>query len=224
MKLINPSSLAETLNSVNDVFFFGLKIGKSPLEDAAKWITSRQGIKGSYRGMFAPTQIDFDEGAHVFTGEINKTFGGTAHILSEECCRMLNLINSSDSQVQSAYKKADELLAGFVKEFKTPGMYCCAKCSVSLWRNVASGGLGGSKKLLRDGLQILKSHRDGKGRWQGFPYYYTLSALVEIDLPQAGEELKYTIPVCEKLAKRIPGDDKFSERRIVLLKRIIEKF
>lgn len=223
MKLIFPDSLADTLNAVNDVFFYGTKIGRPPLEDAAMWIASRHGLKGSYRGMFAPTKVDFDEGAHVFTGEIITTGAATAHILSEECMHMLNLIKSSNPQVQNAYHKADELLAGFIKRSDTSGWYCCAKCSTALWRNVASGGLGGSKKLLKDGLHVLKSRRDERGRWQGFPYYYTLLTLSEIDLPQAREELKYTLPLCEKLAKRIPGDDKFDERRYKLLKRVIEK-
>ena len=56
---------------------------------------------------------------------------------------------------------------------------------MSFWRNAIAGGLDRQEQRLAYAMQTLKKHRDGKCRWGRFPFYYTISALIELDMPQA---------------------------------------
>jgi|TARA_B100002003_G_scaffold250999_1_gene292539 hypothetical protein len=71
-------------------------------------------------------------------------------------------------------------------------------------------------------LSALPEHRDDKGSWRRFPFYYTLLALTELDHPRASEELKYVRPVCEKRRARLKSQDDMSRRKIAVLDRVLE--
>jgi hypothetical protein len=64
----------------------------------------------------------------------------------------------------------------------------------------------------------LEKARDGRGRWKGFPYYYTVLALSEISLPEAKGELAYAGKVRSTISSRIP--EKYSKRRELLIERL----
>jgi hypothetical protein len=102
-------------------------------------------------------------------------------------------------------------------------MYCCGGCSVALWRHLAVGGLEDAERRLAAGMRALKSHRKGDGRWQRFPFYYTLLALSEIDLPAAVREMRYAAPSCERVLKRSAKGDRFDRRRRLLAERVLAK-
>jgi len=223
MKLINPNSLAETLDTLNEAFFYGQPIPKSQRDKCAKWIASRQGMAGSYADMFAPTPRDFKEGARLFTGELIKSRAGTAHILGEEACRALILLKIPATNVRTALQRASLGMMTRLKQSPEKGMYCCGICSVSLWRHLAAGGLDKSEQRLKAGLKSLKSYRDGKGKWRRFPFYYTLLALSEMEFPAAEKEMKYAVPILERFLKRSRQHDKTSKRRRLLAERILEK-
>lgn len=71
-------------------------------------------------------------------------------------------------------------------------------------------------------LDTLAAHRDGKGAWRRFPFYYTTLALTELKHPKAREELDYILPACQKKRARLKPKDEISERRIVILDRILD--
>lgn len=223
MKLVNPNSLAQTLDRVNEALFYGKSLPKPQREEVARWIASRQGLPRSYAGMFAPTEGDFKKGIRLFTGERIQTRAGTAHILGEEACRVLILLGASGKAVGKALQRASAGMIDRLRYEKSPGIYCCGKCSVALWRHLAVGGLEHSERRLAAGLKTLKAHRDGSGRWKVFPFHYTLLALSEIDLPTAVKEMRYAAQVCERILKRSAGIDKFAGRRRVLAERILDR-
>jgi len=229
MNIVNPESMARTLDVLNEVFFSGTKLAKSDREPAAKWIANRQGLRFSYAGMPAPLDNECDRELHVFTGEPIKSAASASHILGEEACRALILLDVSDKYVASALEKATE---GMMKRLLLPsgepnpetfGMYCCAMCSCAYWRHLAVGGLRDSKKRLAAGMEALKEHRKGNGQWRRFPFYYTLLALSEIKLPSALEEMRYAAPVLQRYMRRSPKDDVYEQRRRILAQRILEK-
>ena len=80
-----------------------------------------------------------------------------------------------------------------------------------------------NEKRLKAGLKALEKHRDGKGRWKRFPFYYTLLAISELDFKSAIAEMKYAAPVLERVIKRNSKKDKYAERRVSLAERILEK-
>jgi len=227
MKIVYTNSLAKTLDNLNEAFFFNTVLSKPQREEAAKWLVSRRGKAGSYASMFAPTAEDFLKGAKLFTGEVIRSNAATGHILGEEACRALILLRIKTPEVKDALKRATNgILKRLNYDVTTPqlrGMYCCGICSVSLWRHLAVGGLDHSEERLVLGMKDLRGHRDGKGTWRRFPFYYTLLALNEIDLKSALEEIRYTAPVLERYIKRTPSTNKISERRYALAERVLAK-
>jgi hypothetical protein len=165
----------------------------------------------------------------VFTGEPIKSAASASHILGEEACRALILLDVSDKYVVSALEKATQgmmsrlLLPSGEPNPDTFGMYCCAMCSCAYWRHLAVGGLWDSKKRLAAGMEALKEHRTGNGQWRRFPFHYTLLALSEIKLPSALEEMRYAAPALQRYLKRAPKDDVYEQRRRVLARRILQK-
>ena len=223
MGIVDTRSLAATVDAVNEAFFYGQRLAKSERARAAKWIASRQGKPYSYAEMFAPTDKDYLEGFRVFTGERIRSGAATGHILGEEASRALILLDVRDDRVARALNCATEGMMGRLVRSRTPGMYCCGPCSVSLWRHLVVGGLEEPEKRLRDGMRSLKAHRDGEGKWRRFPFYYTLLALAEVQLPSALVEMKYAAPVAERLLKRCVLKDDYAKRRRDLLMRVVAK-
>ena len=224
MKLLRTDSLAATLDGVNEAFFYGTKLPVAERKRTAKWIASRQGLPGSYRQMFAPTASDMSEGIRLFTGEKNRTRAGTSHMLGQEACRALILLRAPGAEIRKALKQASGW-QGWLEGTRDArsGTYCCGKCSVSMWRHMAVGGFGelDADKWFRAGMKTLKASRLDTGRWRRFPFYYTLLALTEIDLPGARKERQYAAPVCEAMLKRKPKDDHIDLRRRHLAERIL---
>ena len=96
---------------------------------------------------------------------------------------------------------------------RNPGLYCCGKCSVGLWRNVLSGGLDRREERLRRGALHLRSVRDGKHGWRKFPFWYTVLALSEMDSSEATAELKYAAPALERAERRTASSGVYARRR-----------
>jgi hypothetical protein len=227
MSTVNRKSLGATLDALNEAWFQGLALSVSERGAAARWIAGRQGLPGSYGRMFAPTDEEMAEGLRLFTGERIVSLGGARHILGEEACRALILLDVADPDVAGALARASRGMMGRLPSSpdSARGMYCCARCSVALWRHLAVGGLeeANPERWLRAGVNSLKQHRTPDGRWRRFPFYYTVLALTEMDMRAAVEELRYAAPVCERLLKRRRSGDVYAERRRVLAERVLER-
>ena len=102
-----------------------------------------------------------------------------------------------------------------------PGLFCCGKCSVGLWRNLLAGGLDRHDERLRRGASHLRSMRDGENQWRKFPFWYTVLALSEIDAAEAKAELKYAAPALERAASRAVPSAVYARRRHELAVRVL---
>jgi hypothetical protein len=227
VRLIHPHSLAATLDAVEEAFFLGRPLTAAQRQQVARWIAGCQGLPGSYAGMFAPGSRDWD-GIAVFTGETIATRAGVSHILGEEACRALIRLRSAQVSVRNGLALATQgilrrLQPSGVSARSLSGMYCCGTCSVALWRHLIVGGLSEPRRRLVVGMKELKVHRDGCGRWRRFPFWYTLLALSEIDLPGARAEMRYAAPHCERYLRHTRRDGKFSQRRRLVAERILGK-
>lgn len=228
MKLLNVNSLASTLDALNEVFFLGKSLSNADRRKVADWIAGRQGLKGAYRGMFAPTPLDYRRGIRLFTGERVVSGAAIGHILGEEASRALILLDGSSAVARDALKRSNRGMIRALMSCETPGrvrgFYCCGTCTAAMWRHLAVGGLGKSKQRLGAGLKVLRKYRDGTGKWRRFPFYYTLLALSEVDDKLARDELRYVMPLCERLLRRYSAKSKIATRRRMLLRRITEKY
>lgn len=110
MKLLDTRSLARTIDSVGDALFFGRRIPKREAHRVAGWLARRRGLPGSYAGMFAPTARDFAGGIKLFTGERISSGAATGHILGEEACRTLLLLDADVPEARAALARATRLM------------------------------------------------------------------------------------------------------------------
>src|SRR5262249_45711256 len=154
--------------------------------ETAGWIASRQGLPGAYGEMFAGFPAERASGIHLFTGE-HVTNASARHILGEEACRALLLLDSREPTATAALGRAVEWIvervsvAAAYSPRNNAGVFCCGKCTVGLWRNILAGGLDRPDHRLRLGLATLREQRKANGEWRAFPFWYTVLALTEID-------------------------------------------
>jgi len=220
------NSLAALVDRLSEKLYFGQRIPPVDLKVAAREIASRQGLPGSYAGMFAPTAFDFRRGMRVFTGEPVRSGAATAHILGEECCRLLLEIHPDDRVASAALDRAetgmlDRLRSAERSHAEHIGFYCCGICTASFWRHLAAGGLDQPSSRFRDGLRVLASCRAGGSRWRRFPFFYTLLALTEMGEPEAGKEIRWAAPAAERSLKALRGSGRYQKRRRAVLERAL---
>jgi len=103
------------------------------------------------------------------------------------------------------------------------GAYCCAKCCVSVWRNLAAGGLDHQDERMTRGVQYLREHRDENGEWRRFPFAYTVFALSGMPVPQARQELRFAAKAIERRLARKHAADGFAKRRHAVYARALEQ-
>lgn len=227
MKTVQTNSLAATLDRLNEIFFRARLFPANERKRVASWIASRQGAEGSYRGMFAPTPLDYRRGIRLFTGERVVSGAAIGHILGEEASRALLLLDGKSALAREALRRANNGMIKALATCETPnrprGFYCCGTCTAAMWRHLAAGGLNQPRKRLTHGLTVLRKYRDGTGKWRRFPFYYTLFALSEIEDRQALDEMRYAAPLCERYLKRSRAKGKIAARRRALMKRVLAK-
>lgn len=228
-----PDSLNDTLDAVNAALFENIPLPESAKVEVVGWLVSRQGLPGSYAGMFAPTGADYAIGAITFTGEPVETRAGVGHMLSEEACYALNRLGVDTLEAREALKYARRGIFYRMNQSERAGVlsgvHCCGTCTVALWRHLLASGSADDQGRLSHGLNALRRHRDAKGRWKRFPYYYTLLALSEMDISLVREEIQYAAQGIERALRRLIRQEarqelsRFDWRRQVLLQRVLER-
>ena len=223
---INRTSLSQTVDAINAAHFAGRPLPAADRGRLARWIAARQGLPGSYAGTFAGFPSERAKGIVLFTGE-RITSASARHILGEETSRALRLLRVPDGGVTRALDAADDgMMACLARAAadprnRNPGLFCCGKCSVGLWRNLLSGGLDRGEERLRRGATHLRSMRDGEQGWRKFPFWYTVLALSEMDLTAARAELKYAAPALERTTAGNAGPSVYARRRQELAARTL---
>jgi hypothetical protein len=225
--MIDANSVSLTVDAVNAVFIDGRRMSAAERGRVAHWIAGRQGLPGAYADTFAGFPGERAKGIVLFTGE-RIGFASARHILGEEACRVLHLLGVRDKTVTTALERAT---AGLMRALQraaldprntNPGLFCCGKCSIGLWRHLLAGGLDRQEERLRRGVQHLRSMRDGEGGWRTFPFWYTVLALSDVDDAQARRELRYAAPQLERAASKRTATATFPARRQAVARRALE--
>jgi len=225
-KLLNKTSLASTIENINQVYFYKKDFKKYDVDETVKWILTRYKTEYSYNGSFGITVNDWNSDLRTFTGERLTSPASLRHIHAQEAGRALNILKKYTSlkmpELDESNKKFIKIFINNEKAGKHEGTFCCGPCTVSLWRNMSAGGYGSYAKKLNNGMSVLKNFRKNDGEWSRFPFYYTLSVLLEsAKLPNAKIEIEYAFNKCRRRIKTIRGKDKFAERKHELLNRIL---
>jgi hypothetical protein len=223
-------TLGQAVDEINHAALLGKPLSATRRKALGMFIGKRQGLPGSYNGLFAPVGEEITDGYRVFTGEQMRKGGGAAHILGEEGLRALLLLERSGPAAKGrtfaseAISRASAAMEERLSTHPFPALYCCMSCGVALWRVFVLGGYPHSEARLVRGLEWLASRRDDKGGWSGLPYYYALSALVEaaVGLPAARHELGYAREGVERrLARTAREAEPHATRRRLLLERAL---
>ncbi len=228
MKCLEKNSLFQTVDNVSEALLFGFKISDKEKNQIADFIVSRQ-VNEAYADTFAPTEADSKQDLILFTGERIKSGAGKYHMIGEEASRVLRKLALNKDHVHNALTRADNGMKKYIeKEFTSSrydyGMYCCKSCSCALWINLSSGGINYDMNMLKAGMEYLKKYRDSKGSWKGFPNYYTLYVLNEIDFELSKDELTYAAPSIErKIKRKKTNETKYDLRRKHICQQILNK-
>jgi hypothetical protein len=216
--LIASSSLSQTVEAINAAHFEDRALTAAERREAARWIAARQGLPGCYADTFAGFPAERSKGIVLFTGE-RIASASARHILGEEASRVLRLLQVQDRRVTRALDAADAgLMHCLVRAAEgprggNPGLFCCGKCSVGLWRNLLAGGLDRQDERLRHGAGHLRSVRDEKHGWRRFTFWYTVLALSDMRSAEAKAELKHAAPELERTASRAVPAATYARRR-----------
>jgi hypothetical protein len=215
--ILVSESLAETLWRLEEVRQGFRPKSTAQVQEALKWVLSRQGLKGAYGGLFAATEND-RRGVKLLTGERIES-AALRHILGEEALRTALVWNL---KLSPAVKKATE---GFNKLLdigtepcaRETGFFCCHKCAPAFLRTLAVVKPDNWGTTLDKGIKRIKKERLPDGKWHGFPFYYTLLTLSEIDTPTAKAELKHASKTAKSLINRYQKEDRISRFRKLAL-------
>jgi len=213
-KILVPESLQETLWRLEEVHRGFRSKSVTDVQEALQWVLTRQGLHGSYFNLFMPTNQDLSQGVRLLTGERMLSNAGTRHVLGEEALRTVIVWKlESSSTVKQSLKGFNDLLEAGGKN----GRWCCHTCTMAFLRTLAVARPDKWDRILEKGLNRIRKARTIDGRWCGFPFYYTLLTLSEIDTPPAQAELRHASKIAERLLKRYHRDDRTSRfRRLAL--------
>jgi hypothetical protein len=211
--ILAMNSLAETLWRLEEVKCGFRKESDSNAKAALDWVLSRQGLKGAYRSLFAPTETDV-QGVKLITGEPILS-AALRHILGEEALRTAIAWNrQSTPAAKTAISCFKDILTGSGEPAPLEtGWFCCHKCTIAFLRTLTMVKPEGWKTTLQRGIENIKRKRTPDSRWHGFPFYYTLLFLSEVDLPSAKAELKHASAAAKKVLNRYPKADRVSRFR-----------
>jgi hypothetical protein len=209
-KVLVTESLQETLWRLEEVRQGFRRESAENVQEALKWVLARQGLQGSYLNLFTPTELDLTQGLQLITGERKKTKAATRHILGEEALRTLSVWNLAG---EPAARKALKGLNLILDRGGKSGSYCCYTCTMAFLRTLAEVKPKGWDVILEKGLNRIRLARTPYGRWHGFPFYYTLLTLSEMNTPSAQAELKHAGKTAEKLLKKYSDEARVSRFR-----------
>jgi hypothetical protein len=213
---LHPTSLYATLDAAAEKLFYHESFTNALRDEIVALILSRQCKTGENAGFFLPFAVETEVKVKLFSGEQLKTSLAQNHIPMLEAVRILKLLDSQNDAATQAIQLANQRMDKMCySSFCTKGE--CKVMTIAFLRYLFVENNGNSASRINIHLARLARHRDGKGRWGGFPFFYTLLMLSEIADPMASTELQYASPACEKLLTQNWTGDLISKRRQEIL-------
>ena len=211
MTIVHPTSLSDTLESAMEAFFYQKSIPPQLRNNLVTMLINRQIQSGSNAGSFIPFASESQNQSRMFTGEVLRTEFAVRNIQLIEVARLLALLEMDNPDVAKALLLSDrhmDLLC--YSKFCAKGE--CKSLTIAYMRYLASLHTDDAASRLDQFLTRLASYHDGKGKWHGFPYYYTLLMLSDTDHPIAADELEYASSLFERLSHQVWSGDRYSNR------------
>lgn len=222
--MTNTPTLGSVVNQVNESVLLGTPISKSDARQLSQFIASRQGLPGSYCGLFAPVQGEMNTPYRLFTGEVTSASAAGIHILGEESLRALRHMGTQEKKVQDAIGRAQETFKKQLdmteaKGYPT-GNYCCGKCTVAYWRTLLTQWLPDWDARIKSGISDLTASRQD-GTWRRYPLFYTLLCLSEMPKELSKPEMDYAKKAAEKALRSQRKTGSYFQIREAILMRLL---
>jgi len=217
MSLIHPTSLVLTIDSAAEELFFQRSIDLACQNDLASMLVSRQVHSGINSGFFICFTSESPAHLRLFTGEILHTEFACRHLTLIEAARLLVLLPEPDYLVSNSIQLASQRMENTCySSFCSKGE--CKPLTIAYMRYLAASVTDENILRLESFLGKLSAFRDNKGKWHGFPFFYTLLMLGEIhDLPAARQELEYAAHYADKQISQVEAGEPYSNRRKSIL-------
>jgi hypothetical protein len=220
--IIYPTSLTATIESASERILQQQPVNKAQSEEITSLLVGRQVLSGKNAAFFLPFASERDTKPRLFTGEPLHTDFAYRHIQLIEAARLLVLLGIEHVAVQHSISRAEQCMsASCYSKFCAKGE--CKAISIAYMRYLACFTNEDADSKLLHFLMNLGSFRDGKGRWRGFPFFYTLLMLTELDDAVASQELEYAAPACAKWLDQIDAPNHFSNRRQLIISNVLSR-
>lgn len=152
--------------------------------------------------------LDLSQKNRLVTGEKLTTKLAVKNIKAVQKARLLSSLNNPRTEDLNKLLLLDDwITAQCFAEFCAVGE--CRHSSIAYLRYLGTFDDESTKSKVDSFVQILSEHRDDKGRWKGFPFYYTLLVLKDLKTEAAKKEVEYTAPACQRALKRLKESDPF---------------
>lgn len=214
---------AEIIDDYNGLHFRNKLLSNNSSDDLIQFICSRQILESFKKGSFSFSTRDYQLGKWMFTGERIITNLAIRNILSIDATRILLFNREHSESVNEIIKKSHAWMErSCFSKFCTTGE--CKHSSTAFARYLVSLDQEDNEIRLNNFVKTLSNFRNNKGKWDGFPFYYSLLALLDIQTTNAIKELQFAAPACEKDLKQLSNiNPKYSERRLEIIKRVLAK-
>jgi hypothetical protein len=219
MSIIHPTSLSLTLDCAAEACFLKKAITPATRKQLIALLTSRQILSGSNSGFFISFTSETWIKLRLFTGETLQTEFACQHLNLIEAARLLVLLAEDHITANRSIQLAHQRMSAMCyARFCPKGE--CRPLSIAYMRYLATVTTEEAVTQLQSLLTKLASFRDGKGKWHGFPLFYTLLMLTEVSGPLAARELDYASQYVSKHPPRHIPQSPYAERRQTLLNTI----
>jgi hypothetical protein len=166
--------------------------------------------------------MDLSQKNHLVTGERLATKLAVKNIQALQKARLLSSLNNPSAEdLKKLLSLEDWIAKQCFAKFCAVGE--CKHSSIAYLRYLGIFDDDTTQSKVNSLVQMLSEHRDGKGRWKGFPFYYTLLVLNELKTKKAKEEAEYAISACERALSRLKEDDQFYMVRYAALSNTIRR-
>jgi hypothetical protein len=164
--------------------------------------------------------MDLTQKNRLVTGEKLSTKLAVKNIKAVQKARLLSQLKDPSSEDMKELLSLDDWISKqCFSQFCAAGE--CRHSSLAYLRYLGTFEDETTKERVESFIREVSKHRDDKGRWKGFPFYYTLLVLHELNTEAAREELEYTLPACQRAETRIRESDTFYSIRYDVLSAVL---
>jgi hypothetical protein len=183
-KMVRGTNALAMINSINEAELEGKSAVYNPIN-----LTLMIETIGKDVGMVKPSINEYTRPI-LFTGEKLRTKLAVRNIITAETARILILRGKKQTEMD---KRAIKFITGWLSHqciHHGCNIGECAHSSAALLRYCA---VNRDMELAGKILNAISERRDGNGRWNGYPFFYTLLSIAETQHPLAQLELKYAL-------------------------------